>query len=275
MLLMLLLLKLLKKLQDAGGRGPNLRRQQAVFGGGSSPERSAGQSTREESQAPVAQAVAAPAKIVRRARRGRRRQLRRVERASPPSATAPSISHRPAPLPSSRADSRPRPMAMSRAPKPRVIVRAPAVSASRPTHVRPVHFGARNMLAPTAIRAVPRKRARSRSSIAGLLLHGREAVPEAGRRGPQRRFGVDPELAGAGHHTEEQLAHGVGVGGVARGRDVEAGRRRLALHLVGVEERRQGARDAVHHAGPALLGLLDLLPVAHDLAGGVGLGGPE
>ena len=85
--------------------------------------------------------------------------------------------------------------------------------------------------------------AASRSSVSGSV---------AGRGGPRR-----PRRAAAGRGSVERP-------GVADQR--RASRRpatsALRLHLRGVQQRRQGGRDAVHDAGPALLGLLDLLPVA-------------
>src|SRR5207248_10118270 len=197
----------------------------------------------------------------------------RVPRRSPASATAPYRSHRrmSSASPFSRARRRPTPRRASRAPKPRDNVRTPAVLASRPTHVAAVSPGRATRLAPTAMRPTARLRARSRSSISGLLLlllH--EPVAEAGGGCPQGGLGIDIVLAGERHHAEQQLAESGGVGGVSRRHHFDAGGGRLALHLVGVEQRGQVARDPVHDAGPALLGLLDLLPVAHDLPGRLG-----
>src|SRR4051794_4794273 len=151
-------------------------------------------------------------------------------------------------------------MMASRTPKPRANVRTPADLDSRPTHMAPPRLGVRNRPAPTPTRAIASARAISRSSIAALLLH--ELVSKARRGRPQRGLGVDARPAGQRDHAEQQSAdlfirRSFNI--LVRA-DLDADRRRLALHLVGVEQRRQVAGDAVHDAGPALLLALDLLP---------------
>src|SRR3954452_3001111 len=146
--------------------------------------------------------------------------------------------------------------------------------------------------------------------LGGEVLGGLHAPAEARARRAQRKLGVDAQLARDVHRGEEHVAdlveQGVadlgrraraGLGVIAGGADrvgqlgelcpgpgqrpldpgeVEPGRRRPALDLARVQERRQVLRhvaeDPVLAAG---LGALDLVPVAQHLAGGVGRGVAE
>ena len=124
--------------------------------------------------------------------------------------------------------------------------------------------------------------------VAGLreLLHRLEPATVGRGPAPQRGLGVD--TAGARHHHRRREHLGeiglevVAPGAQAGDRDVDAvegfaevagiepDRRRLAEQLVRVEQRRQAGRDALDDRRRALLRLLDLLPVAHDVGGLVG-----
>ena len=87
------------------------------------------------------------------------------------------------------------------------------------------------------------------------------ASPSTASR-PARR--VVAECGGRCRRREHQHR----IAPVAR---VEPDRRRLAEQLVRVEQRGQPGRDRLDQRVGALLGLLDLLPVAHDVARGLGL----
>src|SRR4051794_12384945 len=126
-------------------------------------------------------------------------------------------------------------------------------------------------------------------------LGGLDARAKPIGRGPQRELRVDLELARDVDRGEQQVARRlearVGVVGgaglledlelardrvVGRRVDVEAGRGRPALHLAGVQQRREVLGHLAEDPGLAAgLGRLDRVPVAQDLAGVGDLGLPE
>src|SRR3954452_19005427 len=141
-------------------------------------------------------------------------------------------------------------------------------------------------------------------------LGGLDAPAEPCARGAQGELGVHPQLARDVHGRKQHVADlveqrvadlgrsgraGLGVGPGGRDRvsalgelrvgpreraldagEVEAARRRAALDLARVQERRQVLGHVAEDADLATgLGALDLVPVAQDLAGGLGGGVAE